>query len=112
MTTLQTIVAVFVALTIVGFITRAIKKIIIVLLITAVISGAYGTTQLSPNKLLTLPNVQYLQTSVVDSVKVTPIFEGGTKILDTPLTKVLAGPIKVIVEYPTKEMLQTFLKEG
>ncbi len=112
MTTLQTIVAVFVALTIVGFITRAIKKIIIALLITAVISGAYGTTQLSTDKLLALPNVQYIQTSVADSVKVTPIFGEGTKLLDTPLTKVLEGPVKVIVEYPTKEMLNSFLKKG
>lgn len=94
---------------VIGFILRKVKQLLLIAIIFALLSGSFTASQFSPNKLLKMPNIKYVQSNKVESVEIIPLFGNGTTLSNTSVVDVLKGPTSVMVEYNSKKVLDNFM---
>lgn len=110
LTIYSAIALVIVILTVLGFVIKKVKQLLLVALIFMLLSGSFTAVQFSPNKLLNIPNITYVQSATVDTVEVIPLFGKGSVIGQANFVDVLKGPTSVMVEYNSKKVLSEYLK--
>lgn len=112
MNAITSIILIVVGILVLGKVLKLVKYFVIGAIIFALVTEGYINVMTSPEKLLELPNVKYVQNSNADkAVNVIPTFEGGVRLKDTTLPNLLDGPKGVVIEYSSEKFLNEFKEQ-